>query len=265
MADTSYRISIGAFKCTVVSDGFISVPSPPPPGYSGRPEDLPREKMDVCCLLIDTGRRKVLVDTGCGRVFQSSSGELAENLAKEGIRPDAIDLIVYTHAHPDHIGGTFDAAGKLAFLRARQVLTRKEWDSFAGGEEFPNSRMFTLARKTLLPIRDQFDLVDDNAEVTPGVRFRPARGHTLGGAIIEVSSGKDRMLCIGDLIHSQIEFTKPGHYAFLDSAPEEALKLRTEGLSKMAEDGSLVFACHMPFPGIGRFVKRGGVLNWQPV
>ena len=125
--------------------------------------------------------------------------------------------------------------------------------------------MFTLARKTLLPVREQFRLVDDNYEVTPGIKLLPARGHTLGGVIIEVSSGKDRMLCIGDLIHSQLEFTQPGFYSFLDSAPEDALNLRTEGLSKMAESGALVFACHMPFPGIGRFVKTGGVLGWQPV
>jgi len=79
-----------------------------------------------------------------------------------------------------------------------------------------------------------------------------------------VSSGKDKMLCIGDLIHSRIEFTQPGFFAFLDSFPEEALRLRTEGLSQMAESGTLVFACHMPFPGVGRFVRRGGVLEWQP-
>ncbi len=265
MTDTTFRLDIGKFKCTVISDGFITVPSAPPPGFSGRPEDRPREKMDVCCLLVETGKSKVLIDTGCGSVFQTSSGKLVENLVKEGIKPDSIDLIVYTHAHPDHIGGTFDPAGKLAFPKAQQVLTKKEWESFSGPEEGPTTRMFTLARKTLLPVRDQFTLVDENCEVTPGIRLLPARGHTLGGVIIEVSSGKERMLCIGDLIHSHLEFTQPGFYSFLDSAPEDALKLRTEGLSGMADSGALVFACHMPFPGIGHFVKKGGILGWQPI
>ena len=265
MDNTSYRLDIGAFKCTVISDGFITVPGPPPPGVTGRPEDRPREKMDVACLVIDTGNHKILVDTGCGNVFQSSSGKLMENLVKEGLRPDDIDLIVYTHAHPDHVGGTFDSEGKLAFPKARQILTKTEWECLSGPEEDPNSRMFMLARKTLPPVRDQFDLVDDNYEVTPGVRLLPARGHTLGGVIVEVSSSKDRMLGIGDLIHSHIEFTQPGFYSFLDSAPEDALKLRTEGLAQMAESGTLVWACHMPFPGIGHFVEKNGVLDWQPV
>lgn len=261
---TSFHFNVGEFKCTVISDGFITVPGPPPPGFSGRPEDRPREKMDVSCLVISTGSRKAIVDTGCGAAFQPSSGKLFENLSQEGIAPDSIDFIVYTHAHPDHVGGTFDSAGKLTFPNARQVLTKTEWDSFSGPQG-EGSWMFDLARKTLLPIRDQFDLVDDNHEVTPGVKLLPARGHTLGGVLVEVSSDKDRMVCIGDLVHSQIEFTHPDHYSFLDSAPEDALKLRTEGLSKMAESGTLIFACHMPFPGIGHFVKKGGVLGWRPV
>jgi glyoxylase-like metal-dependent hydrolase (beta-lactamase superfamily II) len=265
MTGTSFRLNVGALKCTVISDGFITVPSPPPPGFSGRPEDRPREKMDVCCLIIDTDKHRILVDTGCGSVFQSSAGKLWENLAGEGIKRESVDTIVYTHAHPDHIGGTFDPAGKLAFPKARQIMAKKEWDSFSGPEDGPAFRMFTLARKTLLPIQDQISLVDDTYEVTDGVRLLPARGHTLGGVLIEVASGKDRMLCIGDLIQSQIEFTLPGFYSFLDSAPGDALTLRTDGLSRMAKAGTLIFACHMPFPGIGRFVKAGGVLGWQPL
>lgn len=260
-----FGLDIGRYRCTVVSDGFITVPGQPPPGYSGKPEDRPVERMDISCLLVDTGTVRVLVDTGCGSVFQSSAGKLWDNLSTDGIRPDSIDLIVYTHAHPDHIGGTFDSAGNLAFPKARQILTKAEWDSFTGPEEGPASRMFALARKTLPPVRDQFDLVDGDCEVAPGIRLLQARGHTLGGVMIEVCSERDSILCIGDLIHSQLEFNQPGFYSFLDSAPEDAMRLRTEGLSGMAERATLVFACHMPFPGIGRFVKRGGVLGWQPV
>ncbi len=265
MANNSFHLNIGEFKCIVVSDGFITVPGPTPPGSSGRPGDRPGEKMDVSCLLIDTGAGKVLVDTGCGPFFQSSAGKLLQNLRAEGIDPADIHAVVYTHAHPDHIGGTFDAGLKPVYPNARQIITAKEWESFAGPETGPDSRMFGLARKNLLPSRGQFELVDDNAEVMPGVRLVPAAGHTLGGVMIDISSGRDRLLCIGDLIHSNVEFAQPAHYSFLDSAPGDALKLRTEGLAKMAESGTLIFACHMPFPGIGRFIRSGRVLGWQPV
>ena len=262
MNDTSFHLDIGKFRCMVVSDGTISVPGPLPPGFSGRPEDRPREVMDVACLFIEQGRRKLLIDTGCGTFFQASSGKLLENLRKEGINPDDIDTIIYTHGHGDHVGGILDSEGKPVFQRARQVVSKKEWDSWASAAG-QNARMFTLAN--LLPMRVQFDLAEDNSEVIPGIRLVPAAGHTLGGVMIEISSGKDKLLCIGDLIHSQLEFTQPAYYSFLDSAPEEAVSLRTVGLSKMAESGMLIFACHLPFPGIGRFVKKDGVLGWQPI
>jgi glyoxylase-like metal-dependent hydrolase (beta-lactamase superfamily II) len=230
-----------------------------------RPEDRPSQAMDVTCLLIQQGTRTVLVDTGCGEFFQPSAGKLLHNLKAAGIDPADIDTVVYTHAHPDHVGGTFDADLKPNYPRARQVITRKEWECFTGPETGPNSRMFGLARKNLLPAREQFDLVEDDAEVMPGVKLVPAVGHTLGGVMIEISSDRDKLLCIGDLIHSQIEFTQPEYYSFLDSAPAEATMLRTEGLAEMAKKGVLVFACHFPFPGIGRIVQKGKVLSWQPI
>jgi glyoxylase-like metal-dependent hydrolase (beta-lactamase superfamily II) len=264
MISTSFHLNIGTFKCTVISDGTIAVPGPLPPGFSGKPEDRPREIMDIGCLLVEQGRRKVLVDTGCGTYFQASAGKLLENCQKEGVNPASIETIVYTHLHPDHVGGTLDKEGKPVFVNARQVISKKEWDFMASATGQP-ARMFGLAQKNILPLRNQFDLLEENSEVMPGIKLVPAPGHTIGGVIIEISSGKDKLLCIGDLIHSFLEFDNPTHYSFLDSAPEEALKLRTEGLSKIAQSGVLVFACHFPFPGIGYIIKKDGILSWQPV
>jgi glyoxylase-like metal-dependent hydrolase (beta-lactamase superfamily II) len=265
MNTPTFRFDIGAFQCLVVSDGTISVPSPAPPGSTMRPEDRPTETMDVTCLFLQHGNRRVLIDTGCGTFFQPTTGTLLHNLRAAGIDPAGIDTVVYTHAHPDHIGGTFDADLKPIYPNARQVITRKEWDCFAGPDTGPNSRMFALARKNLLPARVQFDLVEDNAEVLPGVKLVPALGHTLGGVMIEISSHRDRLLCIGDLIHSQLEFTQPEYYSFLDSAPAEATRLRTDGLAEIARRGVLVFACHFPFPGIGHIVQQGDLLSWRPI
>ncbi|MGD1117896.1 MAG: MBL fold metallo-hydrolase [Dehalococcoidales bacterium] len=259
MVNKSFRLNIGAFKCMVVSDGIIRVPSPPP-------SKKPGELMDVSCLLIEQGQRKILVDTGCGSGFQASAGKLLKNLLKEGVNPGQINTIIYTHGHTDHVGGSFDSHDRPVFPQARHMVLRKEFDSWATmPDTAKHYEMFAAARKYLLPIRDQFDLAEENAEIIPGIKLLPAYGHTLGNAMLEISSGKHKILCIGDLIHSQVELANPDYYAFLDSVPEQAVRLRTEGISKIAESGVLVFACHFPLPGIGHFVHKGGILSWQPV
>lgn len=262
MVSKSFLLEIGAFKCTVVSDGTIRVPRPPLSDSSNRPGEL----MDVSCLLIEKGQYKILIDTGCGSGFQTSAGKLLQNLLKEGVNPSQVNNIIYTHGHTDHVGGSFDLKGRPVFPHARHIILRKEWDSWASmpdtSKHYP---MFASARKNLMPIRDQFDLAEENSEEISGIKLLPAFGHTLGNVMLEISSDKDRLLCVGDLIHSQLEFTYPEYYSFLDFAPEQAVRLRTEGISKIAESGILVFACHFPFPGIGRFVQKGGILSWQPV
>jgi glyoxylase-like metal-dependent hydrolase (beta-lactamase superfamily II) len=256
MDKTSYRFDVGEFHCMVVSDGIIDVTGP----------GTEPQVMDVACLVIEKGDRKILVDTGCGDKFEASAGKLVQNLRKEGISPADIDAIIYTHGHIDHVGGTFDALGRLMYPRARQVAARKEWDCWANPPA-PGKKddMFALARKTLRPIPEEFDLIEDNAEWIPGIRLIPAAGHTLGSIILEITSGKNKLLCIGDLVHSLVELRKPKYYEFLDSAPAEATWQRTEGLAKIARSGALVFACHFPFPGIGRFVQKSKNLTWEPV
>ncbi|MFQ6115833.1 MAG: MBL fold metallo-hydrolase [bacterium] len=79
------------------------------------------------CLLINTGRYQVLVDTGAGGLVPST-GNLLQNLRMEGIDPEDIDTVIITHGHPDHIGGNTDSEGKPAFPSARYVMWKHEWD-----------------------------------------------------------------------------------------------------------------------------------------
>jgi hypothetical protein len=82
---------------------------------------------------------------------------------------------------------------------------------------------------------------------------------------VDIKSKDQRLLCIGDVIHSLREFTDPSCLAAFDVTPAAAVKTRAKILSRLAKEGAFVFACHFPFPGLGYIRQAGGILHWEPV
>ena len=117
MPEGSHRFRVGSIGCTVLSDGYYSYPTSWF-FHNADPADLRRALAsnhlppdDVLshytCLLIETGRHVVLVDTGAG-VYSRTSGAIQARLEMAGIRPQDVDTVILTHAHPYHIGGAID-------------------------------------------------------------------------------------------------------------------------------------------------------------
>jgi glyoxylase-like metal-dependent hydrolase (beta-lactamase superfamily II) len=256
MLEAGFRYDIGEFKCIVISDGTL---------MSQGSEN--EEVFGLNCLFIDSGDHKILIDTGCGDGFQSTAGRLAKNLEAEGIRCSDIDGIIFSHGHIDHVGGSFDSQGRPIFPNARYITSEREWECWLTKPESSElqSMFFSAARKNLLPIQDQFELVKDDVEILPGIKLIAAPGHTPGNIMVDISSDEKRLLCIGDIIHSQLEFIHPEYLSSFDVAPEQALHTRAQILSDVAKSGILVFACHFPFPGLGYITHNEGVFTWQPI
>ncbi len=256
MTEAGFRYKVGEFECLVVSDGTLV--------SQGTGNE---EVFGLNCLLINSGDQKILIDTGCGDGFQPTAGRLVKNLQSAGIRTTDIDRIIFTHGHIDHACGSFDSRGRPVFPNARYMTSESEWEYWLtppGSNELQNM-FFSAARKNLVPIRNQFELIKNGAEILPGIKFIAAHGHTPGNAMVEISSGGKRLLCIGDVIHSQLEFTHPEYLTAFDVTPKQALKTRAKILSEVAESGTLVFACHFLFPGLGYIVRKKGVFAWQPI
>ena len=256
MVEAGFHYTIGKYECIIFSDGTLVT--------EGAENE---EVFGLNCVLINTGDHQLLIDTGCGDGFQSTAGHLVANLEAAGIRCEDIDRIIITHGHIDHAAGCFDSKGRPVFPSARYISSESEWDYWLtppGSNELHNM-FFSSARKNLSPVRDQFDLVKDNAEVLPGIKLLPAPGHTPGNAMVEISSGNNRLLCIGDIIHSQVEFTNPEYLVLFDVTPEQAIKTRARILADIAQAGTPVFACHFQFPGLGYITHQEGIFSWQPL
>src|SRR5262245_33543244 len=77
-------------------------------------------------LLVETGDKRVLIDSGVGQADPDDPGHLLDRLRAENITPESIDTVVISHYHQDHIGGLLDNAGNPTFPKARLIVPSQE-------------------------------------------------------------------------------------------------------------------------------------------
>ena len=290
MKSGHYSFSVGNFKCMAISDGAHTYAPPlfPPPAvflFANAPaneletrllaHDIVREQWTAwispyICLLIDTGKELVLVDTGANGLADTT-GKLRQNLQAVRIKPENIDLVILTHAHPDHIGGNTLDDGQLAFPNARYAMWKKEWEFWTSEEaaeqleEHSRDVLLGYTSKNLPPIRERLELIDQEREIVPGIMALSAPGHTPGHMALIISSAGEHLLHLVDTVLHPIHISQPGWVSVIDFAPEEVISSRLRLLKLAAEKKSLVLAFHFPFPGLGHVLQNGEERTWLPI
>ncbi len=282
MPEGAHRFELGSLNCTVLSDGYVAYPAPwlfpnADPArlwHALESRRLPTDRVlsPYACLLIETGRHVVLVDTGGGN-NSLSSGAIVARLDVAGIRPRDVNTVVLTHAHPDHIGGAVDGRGLPLFPNARYILAEAEWDFWTASraslqplripDELKN-RMAQTARRTLAALRMQVEPIVCETEILPGVRAIPAPGHTPGHLAVLLSSEGHHLLNLGDAAVHPLHLQEPEWENGFDLAAAQATATRRALLQRAAAERMHVMAFHFPFPSVGTIAPADSGWEWKP-
>ena len=268
-----YRFKIGDFVASVVSDGELTFESATGE-FPAAPEDevlrtldrefLPNAPMVLQenSLVLDTGNKLVLFDTGFGPVpmFGVDSGQLQKNMAAAGIRPEDIDVVILTHAHPDHAWGLTDIEGNKVYPNAELFISKRDFDFWTDESKLSdeNAGAFVKgARKNILPYRERLHFIEEDGEVLPGISSLWTPGHTVGHTTFIIESGGETFLNLGDICHHYaLLFPNPRWEYLYDTDSKQAVELRLRIFDMAATDKMTLLGYHFPFPGVGRVTRE---------
>ena len=275
-----YRMKVGAFEVTALSDGTVALPVDKLLSHTTPAEVttlLARSYLkspletSVNGYLVNTGAKLVLIDTGAAGLFGPTLGKLVANLKASGYQPEQVDEIYITHMHPDHVGG-LTADGKAVFPNAVVRADRREGDFWLSQKNLDaapadNKGFFQGAMASLAPYvaAGRLKPFDGATDLVPGIRAVPAPGHTPGHTVYVAESEGQRIVFWGDLMHvAAVQFEHPSVTIGFDSDTKVAAPQRQKNYADAAKKGYFVAVAHVSFPGIGQLRTDGKGYRWLP-
>jgi glyoxylase-like metal-dependent hydrolase (beta-lactamase superfamily II) len=203
------------------------------------------------------------VDLALGTTM--THGQLPASLEAEGLRPQDVTDVVFTHLHSDHIGWASDA-GHPYFTNATYHCSRADLDYFHGpdvDEAFSMMVWGTLSAKDrLAPVLDRLVPFDEDGPLVPGVDVQRAPGHTPGSTVVVLSSGKHRALVLGDMVHCPVELQDGDWQCIGDVDPVLAARTKAAYLREMADGTVLGAGSHFPGLRFGRLLQGESRTGW---
>ncbi|RSN33022.1 MBL fold metallo-hydrolase [Amycolatopsis sp. WAC 04169] len=272
------QIRVGRTTVTYLPDGHawlnpgVFLPSSVPSGWAAHDAFLDERgwfPVSIGSFLIRTDDRAILVDLGLGAADFSlpgaaefHGGGLLDALAAEGLSPEDVDTVIYTHLHHDHVGWTTNVPPApdgqrgpvtgLTFPAARHLVSEAEWAHWSGTNDPVGPDPLAVQE----PLAEVIGFFGDGDVVAPGVRILATPGHTPGHSSLVVTDpdGEDprRVVVLGDVMHCQVQITE-SHWTFaFDVDPAEGVATREQLLKEIEDDWTILAGGHFAGQVFGR-------------
>jgi len=234
----------------------------------------------------------ILIDTGAGNdksrpqqmVLDHLKNPFMERLADAGVTPEAVDYVLHTHIHSDHVGWNtrwIDQQWRPTFPNATTICSRLEWEygmALADGDSagIVAAREAGMGEPVRVPVSGTFDdsmrplwptgrvrLVEvDGQEVLPGICFLSTPGHSIDHAAIELTSEDEVAIFGGDIMHHPLELYDLDLVSTFCEFPDAARRSRRALVQRSEEQKALYFSAHFPLSSAGRIARVGDGHHW---
>ena len=236
-------------------------------------DDKGRLLQSIHTFIVRTSALTVLVDTCVGndkdrggrKPFHMMRTGFLDDLRAAGVAPEAVDVVICTHLHVDHVGwNTRLDNGRWVptFPRARHLFARTEWEHWSRERDDESRRIMA---DSVQPVLDAglATLVDADHHVSDEIWLEPTPGHTPGHVSVRLRAGGADAVITGDLMHSPIQMAEPQWCSNFDSDPDMARKTRRAFCERYADSGVTVLGTHFHEPTAGRIVKHGAAWRFE--
>ena len=279
MASEVHRYKVGDIEVTVLSDGFRQVPVNNNYLINASAEDLakalsaagqPTDKMKntYSPIVLSTGGKTVVFDTGNGEAASAESkgerGTLNANLEAAGIDRSAVNVVVISHFHADHVNGLLMADNSPAFPNAEIKVPEVEWTFWMDDGEMSRAskgrmtELFANNRRVFDTLKRKVTPYAWDREVVPGVIAVGTPGHSIGHTSYVVTSGGKTVYVQSDVCNNVAVFAPhPDWHGFFDQDPPKAAATRKRVYDMLVAEKLPVQAYHFPFPALSRIEKQG--------
>jgi glyoxylase-like metal-dependent hydrolase (beta-lactamase superfamily II) len=279
------QMRIGDLEVHIVSDGRVEVDAGGPFGLV--PRALYRRYFDpsvdnlvpmvLNCLLVRSKGKTILIDTGLGDKLSEEEiagwhharpeGGLIAGLARLGVSPEDVDIVINTHLHADHCGGNTCWSGEAAlptFPNATYLVQRIEW---AEASHVDGRTRGTYHSNNFDPVmrKGRLRLLYGDYQVTDQVLCVVTPGHTRGHQSVMLSSGSWRGLYVADMASYAVHFQRTAWLTAYDVFPLENIATKGRWQQWALQEKAWLFFEHDPYMPVARLVERGSRRELEPL